>query len=94
VSDKQQQKERKQAAEARQKTVQAILDADRAKRAAEQSARLSGLTTGQKQALEARAVALYQQEQPGAARVMLGKQAGASVVNVYMLRLLDAGPPG
>lgn len=92
--NEQAEKQQKQAAQARQKAAQAILEQDRAKRAAQDTARLAGLSTGQREALEARAVALYRQEQPGAAAVMLGKRCGAVVVQGYMLRLLDAGGGG
>jgi hypothetical protein len=50
--------------------------------------RFSVLPMGQKQALEAQAVALYRQEQPVAARLMLGRSVGAAVVQEYILRLL------
>jgi hypothetical protein len=55
---------------------------------AELLSRFSALPVAQREALEARAVALYRQEQPAAARLMLGRSLGASVVQGYVLRLL------
>lgn len=81
---------RQQEQQARSRAV-AVVAADRAQRQAEELRRLSGLSAGEREALEARALALWQQEQPAAARLMAGRSGSAAVVQGYMLRLLAGG---
>jgi G:T/U-mismatch repair DNA glycosylase len=84
---KQQEQQQRAAVHAEKQRQSAIVASYRAKCRGELLSRLSGLPAAQKLALEARAVALYRHEQPAAARLMLGRSVGASVVQDYMLRL-------
>jgi hypothetical protein len=51
--------------------------------------RLSALPTAVREALEHRALSLWKQEQPAAARIMGDRPSAASVIRSYTLRLLE-----
>lgn len=53
--------------------------------------RFSGLPARAKEAIEQRALSLWQQEQPQAARIMAGKAAAGSIIRGYALRILEGG---
>ncbi len=68
----------------------AVLASHREKIRAEQLARLRGLPAVAYEHLRVQAVALWQQEQPAAARIMGTGRAGVAIVEGYMMRLLDS----
>ena len=82
---------RQEAQRAERARVVAVAAAEREKGRQELLARLSGLSTAQREALEAHALALWQEEQPAAARLMAGRSMAGAVVQSYVLRLLGDG---
>lgn len=81
---------RQEAKRAERARVVAVAAADREKGRQDLLARLSGLSTAQREALEARALAMWQEEQPAAARLMAGRSMAGAVVQGYVLRLISA----
>lgn len=69
----------------------AVVSAERANRQQDLLRRLSGLSAGERESLEARALALWQQEQPAAARLMAGRSMAGAIVQGYALRLISEG---
>ena len=82
-------KQRREADRAAKSRARAIVEQHQQQARAALLDRLNALPRSLYASLEARAVSLWHQEQPAAARLMAGRPGGAAVVHGYMVRILE-----
>ena len=83
-------KQRREADRAARGRARAIVEQHQQQARAALLDRLTALPGALYASLEARAVSLWHQEQPAAARLMAGRPGGVAVVHGYMVRILEA----